>query len=88
MEQKLTRLTELGIEQIEELISLAEEIEKELQDLPIHGRTMKDDKILREVQMILRLAKEIRQSIVSYRTIDVDDHRSLVVAKLRLSQLI
>ena len=88
MKQKLTRLTELGIEQIEELISLAEEIEKELQDLPIHGRTMKDDKILREVQTILHLAKEIRQSIIRLETIDVLKHQALIVAKIRLLNLI
>lgn len=88
MKQKLTRLTELGIEQIEESISLAEEIEKELQSSPIHGHTMKDDKILLEVQTILRLAKEIKRSIVRLETIDVLQHQAFIVAKIRLLQLI
>lgn len=87
MKDKIVKLSELGVEHIEELIKLAEEIDKSLLNEPIFGST-KDDKILQEVQTILRLAKEIRQSIVSHRTIDIDNHRSLVVAKLQLLQLI
>lgn len=87
MKDKIIELSELGVEQIEDLIKLAKEINRDLSNKPIFGST-KDDQILKEVQTILRLAEEIRQSIVSSRTIDVDKHRSLVVAKLRLLQLV
>lgn len=87
MKDKLIKLSELRVEQIEDLIKLSKEIEQDLSNKPIFG-SIKDDQILKEVQTILRLAEEIRQSIVSNRTIDVDKHRSLVVAKLRLSQMI
>ena len=87
MKDKLIKLSELRVEQIEDLIKLSKEIEQDLSNKPIFG-SIKDDQILKEVQTILRLAKEIRQSIVSNRTIDVDKHRSLVVAKLRLLQII
>lgn len=87
MKDKIIKLSELGVEQIEDLIKLAKEINQDLSDKTIFG-SIKDDQILKEVQTILQLAEEIRQSIVSSRTIDVDKHRSLVVAKLRLLQII
>lgn len=87
MKDKLIKLSELRVEQIEDLIKLSKEIEQDLLNKPIFG-SIKDDQILKEVQTILRLAKEIRQSIVSNRTIDIDKHRSLVVAKLQLLQII
>ena len=87
MKDKLIKLSELRVEQIEDLIKLSKEIEQDLLNKPIFG-SIKDDQILKEVQTILRLAEEIRQSIVSNRTIDVDKHRSLVVAKLQLLQII
>ena len=87
MKDKLIKLSELRVEQIEDLIKLSKEIEQDLLNKPIFG-SIKDDQILKEVQTILRLAEEIRQSIVSNRTIDIDKHRSLVVAKLQLLQII
>ena len=87
MKDKLIKLSELKVEQIEDLIKLSKEIEQDLSNKPIFG-SIKDDQILKEVQTILRLAEEIRQSIVSNRTIDVDKHRSLVVAKLQLLQIL
>ena len=87
MKDKLIKLSELRVEQIEDLIKLSKEIEQDLSNKPIFG-SIKDDQILKEVQTILRLAEEIRQSIVSNRTIDVDKHRSLVVAKLQLLQIV
>lgn len=87
MKDKILKLSELGVEQIEELIKLAEEINRDLPYEPIFG-SIKYDQILKEVQTVLLLAKEIRQSIVSSRSVDVDKHRSLVVAKLRLLQIV
>ena len=87
MKDKLIKLSELRVEQIEDLIKLSKEIEQDLLHKPIFG-SIKDDQILKEVQTILRLAEEIRQSIVSNRTIDVNKHRSLVVAKLQLLQIV
>lgn len=87
MKDKLIKLSELRVEQIEDLIKLSKEIEQDLSNKPIFG-SIKDDQILKEVQTILRLAEEIRQSIVSNRTSDVDKHRSLVVAKLQLLQIV
>ena len=88
MKDKLIKLSELGVDQIFDLIELSKEIESELQNSPIHGWTMKDLQILKEVQSISRLAEEIRKAIVSSRSIGVETHRSLVVAKLQLLQLI
>ena len=87
MKDKILKLSELGVEQIEELIKLAEEINNDLPYEPIYG-SIKDDQILKEVQTVLQLAKEIRKEIVSSRSIGVETHRSLVVAKLQLLQLI
>ena len=49
----------------------------------------KNSKIVKiEYRDIDHISEEIRQSIVSNRTIDVDKHRSLVVAKLQLLQIV
>lgn len=87
MKDKIIKLSELGVEQIEELIKLAEEINNDLPYEPIYG-SIRDDQILKEVQTVLQLTKEIRKSIVLHRSVDVDKHRSLIVAKLRLTQLV
>lgn len=86
VKQKIIALTELGVEQIDDLIELSREIDLLFTEGRVCG-TKTDVLIWQEVQEILRRAEEIKLLFKLSKTVDVETHRSLILAKIRLSRL-
>lgn len=85
--EKIIDLANLDADQADEIIKLAKEIDLIFSNDPIFG-SVKDDRILKEVQKILHLAEKIKQSIILNEPINTDQFRSIVVAKLTLLQIV
>ena len=85
--EKIIDLANLDADQADEIIKLAKEIDLIFSNDPIFG-SVKDARILKEVQKILHLAEKIKQSIVLNEPINTDQFRSIVIAKLTLLQIV
>lgn len=87
IKQKIVELSNLDADRADEIIKLAKEINLIFSNDPIFG-SVKDDRILKEVQKILHLAEKIKRSIMLNEPINTDQFRSIVVAKLTLLQIV
>ena len=87
IEEKIIDLANLDADRADEIIKLAKEIDLILSNDPIFV-SVKNDRILKEVQKILHLAEKIKQSIMLNEPINTDQFRSIVVAKLTLLQIV
>ena len=87
VKQKIVNLANLDADRADEIIKLAKEINLIFSNDPIFG-SVKDDRILKEVQKILHLAEKIKHSISLHEPINTDQFRSIVVAKLTLLQIV
>ena len=87
VKQKIVDLANLDADRADEIIKLAKEINLIFSNDPIFG-SVKDDRILKEVQTILHLAEKIKHSIMLNEPINTDQFRSIVVAKLTLLQIV
>ena len=87
VKQKIVDLANLDADRADEIIKLAKEINLIFSNDPIFG-SVKDDRILKEVQTILNLAEKIKHSIILNEPINTDQFRSIVVAKLTLLQIV
>lgn len=87
VKEKIVELANLDADRADEIIKLAKEINLILSDDPIFV-SVKNDRILKEVQKILHLAEKIKQSIMLNEPINTDQFRSIVVAKLTLLQIV
>lgn len=84
--EKIIALADLGVEQIDELIELSREIDLLFAEERVCS-TKTDVLIWQEVQEILRRAEEIKLLFKLSKTVDVETHRLLILAKIRLSRL-
>lgn len=87
VKEKIIELANLDADRADEIIKLAKEIDLIFSNDPIFG-SVKDDRILKEVQKILHLAEKIKHSISLHEPINSDQFRSIVIAKLRLLQIV
>ena len=87
VKEKIIELANLDADRADEIIKLAKEIDLIFGNDPIFG-SVKDDRILKEVQKILHLAEKIKHSISLHEPINSDQFRSIVIAKLRLLQIV
>ena len=87
IERKISALTKIKAKQIDEMIELAEEINRICESESVYS-SIKDLKILKELRQILRLAKEIKKGTMTHEVIGSDKHSELIAAKLRLSRIV